>query len=789
MERSTKKTNIFATIVVLALALIIALLMQVPKEVVSVDKVYPTDDARVHQEWPNETYSEDIIVKTWGPGWSGGNYFPDGRNARSFIKFDVSSILPSSTVVAKLKAYMTVAQSFLGGVTDIQACRVDNDNWSETDLTWNNQPTFDSVVYTLPSYEGGTDVWVEWNLTSWVQNELAGDKIVSVCLKFAQESYDDTSRLTRIRSKESNGQEYWASLRPHLHIDGGFTEVRRIPYDWLLLLALLTSVAIALIWYKRPVPKSIYFWISIPAVIAFLLPLFSMISAPLASASPEEATFYSTTSDGYIQTANNVENYHDARDATVGTVNDNTPEIEIGQSAWVGDSYGIYRGFVFFDTSIIPNDATITSATLSLYGYWAYLNDNFDVVVQTGGANYPHDPLVAGDYNRAHYSGDGGSFNTSTFDNEGYNDIVLNATGRSWINKQGYTTFCLRSSKDISGTPPSLNTSEQIQIWSGENSVAAPKLAVTYEVPEQPPWTPPEEPPEEPPDTPPPPPPTPENVIENTPLLPPPTPSGTRTPDWLWLLLLVALCFLEYEIMKKDDWNRTPMNTDRGSDPGSWTFIWSSRGAITMLVLGTLGLLAIYDSFGISTALWIYAAFIGIAGLALLIEHINPRLFPAYIDLGNYEELGRLVVGGAIMGAIWLLLTGLLTEWLGVTYVVKPIVEIPWLHWLHPMSMAVSIAFIGFLAPVIEEKCFRQTLAPTIAEKLGIMPGIAISGLLFGVAHYAFGGSIALAVSASGFGIMLAYFVLRHQGAAFAYSAHMTYNMLVIVINYLLWAV
>jgi membrane protease YdiL (CAAX protease family)/PKD repeat protein len=269
----------------------------------------------------------------------------------------------------------------------------------------------------------------------------------------------------------------------------------------------------------------------------------------------------------------------------------------------------------------------------------------------------------------------------------------------------------------------------------------------------------------------------PENA--SAPFPPPPTPTATRTPDWLWLLLLVSLCFLELEVMKKDDWGRTPMNEDRASPPGSWTFIWSAGYSTAVLALGALGLLAVYMDIGISTGLWLYAAFIAVAAAAFATERADPNQPLAYVDPGKPEELWRLAAGGAVMGAIWLLLTGLLTEYLGITYAIEPKVKLPM------MSVAAGILFLGFLVPIIEEQFFRQTLAPTLAERFGIVPGIVLSGALFGVAHYIFGGSMALAASAFGFGAVLAYFVLRHQGAAFAYSAHITYNVLVIALSYL----
>ena len=54
----------------------------------------------------------------------------------------------------------------------------------------------------------------------------------------------------------------------------------------------------------------------------------------------------------------------------------------------------------------------------------------------------------------------------------GYNDITLNADGRSWINKTGTTKFCIRSSRDIDGNTPSGD--EFIQVYMSETSGNTP---------------------------------------------------------------------------------------------------------------------------------------------------------------------------------------------------------------------------------------------------------------------------------------------------------------------------
>lgn len=182
--------------------------------------------------------------------------------------------------------------------------------------------------------------------------------------------------------------------------------------------------------------------------------------------------YYSSTSDGRIYATNVV--YNTAWTAATGTVD--SANLYVGQAT----GFYVFRGFLFFDTSSIPDSATITSATLSLYGATDFSATNFDVVVTNGQPTYPHDPMAIGDYDKTNYSGSGGSFNTGTFTTTGYNNITLNATGISWISKTGTTKLTLRSSLDIAGTSPAGD--EYVVFYPAETAGTSqdPVLVVTY---------------------------------------------------------------------------------------------------------------------------------------------------------------------------------------------------------------------------------------------------------------------------------------------------------------------
>ena len=195
-------------------------------------------------------------------------------------------------------------------------------------------------------------------------------------------------------------------------------------------------------------------------------------------------TVYTSASDGCIYGVN--ANYTTAHDAANGTTVYNTSiSYLVGQQLASGD-YTLMRSFLFFDTSAIPDVSVITQVVLSLYLGSDFGNPviDFDVVVRNGQPTYPHDPIVLGDYLYSHYSGDGGSWNTSKYIGAGYHSITLNSTGIGWISKTGATKLALISQRDIDSITPITVDSETLRIRSYEDSLDhRAYLTITYHVP------------------------------------------------------------------------------------------------------------------------------------------------------------------------------------------------------------------------------------------------------------------------------------------------------------------
>jgi len=222
------------------------------------------------------------------------------------------------------------------------------------------------------------------------------------------------------------------------------------------------------------------------AKIAVLVLLFACLGMMLASIEVKEAkattitvtrTFSSQTSDGGIVKSSTV--YGAAWSATSGDYTYTTQTWFELLNGYSGPTFNIHRSFVFFDTSVIPDDAHILSAKLCLVRYetWA---SNYNATIQNGQPTYPHNPLVVGDYNKACYSGNGGTAPVSQWvDTTNYYNITLTSSGLSWINTIGITKLCLRHSGDINGQAPS--GQNYTSFYSANSANKQPLLYVTYE--------------------------------------------------------------------------------------------------------------------------------------------------------------------------------------------------------------------------------------------------------------------------------------------------------------------
>ena len=182
--------------------------------------------------------------------------------------------------------------------------------------------------------------------------------------------------------------------------------------------------------------------------------------------------------------------------AGTGVFEDGTPIL----CNWILDSAGtcpsnwfaITRALTLFDTSSLPDDATISSATASIYG----ISSQIDYVAwETEFYLAPY--AVAPASNTATVAADYGTFGTTTFATakiygdlvlSAYNDFTLNATGLAAISKTGITKIGWRSTADVADSAPTCTStpgSDKYAVWrfgaaEATGTTNDPKLVVTY---------------------------------------------------------------------------------------------------------------------------------------------------------------------------------------------------------------------------------------------------------------------------------------------------------------------
>jgi hypothetical protein len=157
-------------------------------------------------------------------------------------------------------------------------------------------------------------------------------------------------------------------------------------------------------------------------------------------------------------------------------------------SGAVSDWWFIRRAIFLFDTSAIPDAATISGAVVSLYGQQKSDGQgrapNVDIYTSTPASNTT---LAAGDYAQIGSTSQTGSPITyANWSTAGYNDFTFNATGISNISKTGVSKFGARNANyDVANSAPTWGAASSIShlnAWpaSTAGTTKDPKLVVTY---------------------------------------------------------------------------------------------------------------------------------------------------------------------------------------------------------------------------------------------------------------------------------------------------------------------
>ncbi|MCK4592266.1 hypothetical protein KAT63_02360, partial [Candidatus Parcubacteria bacterium] len=200
--------------------------------------------------------------------------------------------------------------------------------------------------------------------------------------------------------------------------------------------------------------------------------------------------YYAGAGDGevssYIECSGSLDQacWDESHDATSGgsVGYDSTPSHSGSEGiSEAADIYIIDRVFLPIDTSGLPDDANISTAVLKLYvNAQGKEAGDYSVVVQTTQASTTS--LVVADFDQC------GSVNSPTEGSDHvlatasqYNDWTLDATGRGWISKTGWTKLGLRGSHDVLDSPVGLDADmEYIRTSEYADTDYDPYLSVTY---------------------------------------------------------------------------------------------------------------------------------------------------------------------------------------------------------------------------------------------------------------------------------------------------------------------
>lgn len=190
-----------------------------------------------------------------------------------------------------------------------------------------------------------------------------------------------------------------------------------------------------------------------------------------------DVTYYSSTADGHVYASDSV--WATVRGLATGTVSAGATynDFGAGSSRWVTDRYYMHRGFFYFDCTGIPDNATIASASLSLYGV---INANSSVCAMKG---TQADTLANGDFDS--FTGD--EYGHVAWGINTYKTISLNAQGiADIIITAGTTKICTREyNHDYLNVDSSTTTYGNGCYFAEYTGDTDPKLDITYEVPSE----------------------------------------------------------------------------------------------------------------------------------------------------------------------------------------------------------------------------------------------------------------------------------------------------------------
>jgi uncharacterized membrane protein len=180
----------------------------------------PIDDAYTHQGRPDlnfGTTTTDLFM-----GWYQHPTVGTGGAERTWLKFDLSTLPADATIGRVLLQLYRYGSTPSGTIGHVEVCRVDNDDWTEESITWNNSPGgvggVPGAVIDGPKELAEAGKYCSWDVTSFVKDQRAVDNIVSFCLIDIDENFGTN------HSSSFDAKEYGENACPYLEFLPSYRE-------------------------------------------------------------------------------------------------------------------------------------------------------------------------------------------------------------------------------------------------------------------------------------------------------------------------------------------------------------------------------------------------------------------------------------------------------------------------------------------------------------------------------------------------------------------------------------
>jgi hypothetical protein len=188
VDDEMKKTKL-----VLIALLVVLTIQNIPRVNATVYNLNPTADSFVNEGSPTSNYGTLTYLKT------GYYYSPPSHRQYSFLKFDLSTVGATPTSAVFYWYETSPSESLYPYMYFFES----TDSWTESGITWNNKPSSGESLGTKTVPHTG---WYSIDVTSYVADQYAGDKVVTIEIK-GEESWG-WNVISEFESRESTNEPY-----------------------------------------------------------------------------------------------------------------------------------------------------------------------------------------------------------------------------------------------------------------------------------------------------------------------------------------------------------------------------------------------------------------------------------------------------------------------------------------------------------------------------------------------------------------------------------------------------